>query len=75
MAGPQSDSKCFYSLKSYHVSEELGFILPDPLVSRKATFPSSYIIRILPYTPILLYRKADAMTNLIAAKPSILKRT
>nr|XP_046243087.1 indoleamine 2,3-dioxygenase 1 [Scatophagus argus] len=31
MAAPESDSKSSFSLDSYHVSEELGFILPDPL--------------------------------------------
>ncbi|XP_078105970.1 indoleamine 2,3-dioxygenase 1 [Sander vitreus] len=31
MAAPDSDSKPLFSLDSYHVSEELGFILPDPL--------------------------------------------
>ncbi|KAK5871572.1 hypothetical protein PBY51_004448 [Eleginops maclovinus] len=31
MAAPESDSECLFSLEPYHVSEELGFILPDPL--------------------------------------------
>ncbi|XP_068560201.1 indoleamine 2,3-dioxygenase 1 [Cebidichthys violaceus] len=31
MAAAEPDSKPFFSLESYHVSEELGFILPDPL--------------------------------------------
>ncbi|XP_068167043.1 indoleamine 2,3-dioxygenase 2-like [Antennarius striatus] len=31
MAGPESDSKFIFSLDPYHVSEEFGFILPDPL--------------------------------------------
>ncbi|XP_059193173.1 indoleamine 2,3-dioxygenase 1 [Centropristis striata] len=31
MAAAESDSKSLFSLDSYHVSEELGFILPDPL--------------------------------------------
>ncbi|XP_049434842.1 indoleamine 2,3-dioxygenase 1 [Epinephelus fuscoguttatus] len=31
MAAAESDSKCPFSLDSYHVSEEFGFILPDPL--------------------------------------------
>ncbi|XP_032372919.1 indoleamine 2,3-dioxygenase 1 isoform X1 [Etheostoma spectabile] len=31
MASPDSDSKALFSLDSYHVSEELGFILKDPL--------------------------------------------
>lgn len=31
MAAVDSGSKAFFSLDSYHVSEELGFILPDPL--------------------------------------------
>ncbi|XP_068422766.1 indoleamine 2,3-dioxygenase 1 [Clinocottus analis] len=31
MASAESDSTPFFSLESYHVSEELGFILPDPL--------------------------------------------
>ncbi|XP_054467324.1 indoleamine 2,3-dioxygenase 1 [Anoplopoma fimbria] len=31
MAAAKPDSKPFFSLESYHVSEELGFILPDPL--------------------------------------------
>ncbi len=33
MAAAESDSKTLFSLDSYHVSKELGFILPDPLVS------------------------------------------
>uniref|UniRef100_A0AAQ4PAZ8 Indoleamine 2,3-dioxygenase 1 n=1 Tax=Gasterosteus aculeatus aculeatus TaxID=481459 RepID=A0AAQ4PAZ8_GASAC len=32
MAAAEPDAKPFFSLESYHVSEELGFILPDPLV-------------------------------------------
>ncbi|XP_037337570.1 indoleamine 2,3-dioxygenase 1 [Pungitius pungitius] len=31
MASAEPDSKPAFSLESYHVSEELGFILPDPL--------------------------------------------
>ncbi|XP_051278623.1 indoleamine 2,3-dioxygenase 1 [Dicentrarchus labrax] len=31
MAAAESDCKALFSLDSYHVSEELGFILPDPL--------------------------------------------
>ncbi|XP_060893862.1 indoleamine 2,3-dioxygenase 1 isoform X1 [Labrus mixtus] len=31
MAAAESGSKSLFSLDSYHVSEELGFILPDPL--------------------------------------------
>ncbi|XP_041642404.1 indoleamine 2,3-dioxygenase 1 isoform X2 [Cheilinus undulatus] len=31
MAASESGSKSLFSLDSYHVSEELGFILPDPL--------------------------------------------
>ncbi|XP_068616855.1 indoleamine 2,3-dioxygenase 2-like [Brachionichthys hirsutus] len=31
MAAPESDSKCIFSLDPYHVSEEFGFFLPDPL--------------------------------------------
>ncbi|XP_070760926.1 indoleamine 2,3-dioxygenase 1 [Enoplosus armatus] len=31
MAAAESDPKSLFSLDSYHVSEELGFILPDPL--------------------------------------------
>ncbi|KAG8012144.1 Indoleamine 2 [Nibea albiflora] len=31
MAAAESDSKSLFSLDSYHVSQELGFILPDPL--------------------------------------------
>uniref|UniRef100_A0A3B4W902 Indoleamine 2,3-dioxygenase 1 n=1 Tax=Seriola lalandi dorsalis TaxID=1841481 RepID=A0A3B4W902_SERLL len=32
MAAVETDSKAPFSLDSYHVSEELGFILPEPLV-------------------------------------------
>ncbi|XP_033474849.1 indoleamine 2,3-dioxygenase 1 isoform X2 [Epinephelus lanceolatus] len=32
MAAAESDSKCPFSLDSYRVSEEFGFILPDPLM-------------------------------------------
>lgn len=35
MAAYSLDSESLFSLKPYHVSEELGFILPDPLVSGK----------------------------------------
>ncbi|XP_010744394.1 indoleamine 2,3-dioxygenase 1 [Larimichthys crocea] len=31
MAAAESDSRSLFSLDSYHVSQELGFILPDPL--------------------------------------------
>ncbi|XP_075895145.1 indoleamine 2,3-dioxygenase 1 [Nelusetta ayraudi] len=31
MAVPCLESKSFFSLQAYHVSEELGFVLPDPL--------------------------------------------
>lgn len=40
-----SESKSLFSLDAYHVSEELGFILPDPLVG--GTLFTFYI---LPYT-------------------------
>lgn len=33
MAAPESDCKPPFSLHSYYVSEELGFVLSDPLVS------------------------------------------
>lgn len=33
MAANESDGKLSFSLHPYHVSEELGFILSDPLVS------------------------------------------
>lgn len=36
MAVVETDTKGPFSLDSYHVSEELGFILPEPLVGGKA---------------------------------------
>uniref|UniRef100_A0A3Q3VPI8 Uncharacterized protein n=1 Tax=Mola mola TaxID=94237 RepID=A0A3Q3VPI8_MOLML len=39
MAAPELDPKSFFSLKSYHVSEELGFVLSDPL----ETLPPYYM--------------------------------
>lgn len=33
MAANESDCKPLFSLHPYHVSEELGFVLSDPLVS------------------------------------------
>lgn len=36
MAVAETDTKGPFSLDSYHVSEELGFILPEPLVGGKA---------------------------------------
>lgn len=39
MAAAEPDAKPFFSLESYHVSEELGFILPDPLVGGWISFP------------------------------------
>ena len=32
MAAAETEPKAPFSLDSYHVSEELGFILPEPLV-------------------------------------------
>lgn len=67
MADQKPDSKSLFSLESYHVSEELGFVLPDPLVSGQAkriNFPSVAF-----YSYILPDTLAGKMKYLIARKP------
>lgn len=73
MADLKPDSKSLFSLDSYHVSEELGFILPEPLVSGQAKRIN------FPYVPFYSYILPDTLAGmmkyLIARKPQTVKGT
>lgn len=54
-----AESDPLFSLDSYHVSEELGFILPEPLVGGKAQWKHAFFLIhffFLPYTHAVMMK-------------------